>query len=601
MSAAIAVDGDQVLVDFEAFDLDAYGTFLRAKGIHESRLAYDHVTAGYRLTAPARFAGQLGADVVTSMGARVPLAPHLFDYQQWIVERALAAKRFAIWADTGLGKTAMFLEWARQVVAMTGGRVVILSPLQVITQTIEEAERFYGGRMAALNSQLDPALDDRVRLHAERKAGRLPVRDYLDGLRRVREMEGELEALRRELGATTSRAFELSTTAPTPTEPLSLERLTSRADLADWCSSSGPGIAISNYEKLTAGILDELRRCAGVVLDESSILKSGGGTIKWNLIKSCRGVEYKLSCTATPAPNDTMEYAAQASFLEKLRSEGDILWTYFSRDKHGTWRVKPHAREAFYRFMSQWSIYLRDPAHYGFGDILKDLPAPDWHEHTIRSTEAQRAAMNALMVENGKGLFEDRQGVRERSKLSQIAKGFMYEGTGKDRTARRIASDKPLAVVELVLGELEAGRQVLVWTVFDEESEILARYLPADRAQVLHGSTPPAERQQVLDRFRAGDVDVLISKAQLVGYGLNFQHCTSMVFSGFDDSFERLYQAVRRCYRFGQTETVHVHVPVIPELEGLMLDNLKKKQAQFERDVAIQEANYRDALAGVLP
>src|SRR3990167_11402603 len=122
--------------------------------------------------------------------------------------------------------------------------------------------------------------------------------------------------------------------------------------------------------------MPEMRRLSGVAFDESSRLKGGGGVIKWHLIRSCRGIEYKLSATATPAPNDTMEYASQASFLEKLRNEGEILWTYFSRDKYGTWSVKPHAREAFYRFMASWSIYLRDPKDYGFNDILATLPPP---------------------------------------------------------------------------------------------------------------------------------------------------------------------------------------------------------------------------------
>jgi hypothetical protein len=527
---SVTVTERDVRVDFDRFDLEAYDLFLRAKRVPERELGFDWQTGGYSLTMPARFAPALGAaEPPPAAAGDTAIAPHLFDFQRFIVEQALAAKRYAIWADTGLGKTAMQLEWARQVVARTGGRVVLLAPLQVIGQTVEEAERFYG-------------------------------------------------------------------------DTVTLERLGSREELAEFCAGDGPGLGISNHEKLTAGVLDELRRCAGLVVDESSILKSGGGVIKWNLIKSARGVEYKLSCTATPAPNDTMEYASQAAFLEKLRSEGEILWTYFSRDKRGTWYVKPHAREAFYRFMASWSIYLRDPASYGFADILSELPPPVWHEHRLEMTEPQRAEMQQLLAAGGRGLFDERQGVRERAKLSQLAKGFLYEGPAAGRTVRRVTSAKPDYVAYLVEQEVAAGRPTLVWTVFDEESERLERALAGTgRVAALHGSTPPAARQEAIDAFRHGQVDVLVSKAQLVGYGLNFQQCRAMVFSGFDDSFERMYQAVRRAYRFGQTETVHVHVPVIPELEGLMLDNLKRKQAQFERDVADQEARYRAALAGVLP
>lgn len=527
----MTVDGSRAHVRFDRFDLDAYTLFLRCKQLPESRLTYDWRDDSYALDTPARFASRLGAHVAAAPPAAITVADHLFDYQRFIVAQALEAKRYAIWADTGLGKTAMFLEWARQVEARTGGGVLILSPLQVIEQTRGEWDRFYA------------------------RGSTLPTR---------------------------------------------IKRLDTRDELARWCHGA-TGIAITNYEKLIPGPLDELRLLGGVVLDESSILKSGGGTIKWNLIHSARGIEHKLSCTATPAPNDTMEYASQASFLEKLRADGEILWTYFSRDKRGTWSVKPHARDAFYRFMSSWSIYLRDPAHYGFEDILSTLPAPVVHEHRLELTAAQRAAMQELLASSGRGLFDERLGIRERSKLSQLAKGFLYE-TG-ERDARPIESHKPRFVADLIRQEVAAGRPTLVWTVFDEEARILARQLDGAPFTIaaLDGRTPPAERDRVIDGFRFGNVDVLITKAQLAGYGLNFQRCQAMVFSGFDDSYERLYQAIRRAYRFGQTETVHVHVPVVPELEGLVLDNLKRKQAQFDADVALQERNYLTALQEQLP
>jgi len=196
------------------------------------------------------------------------------------------------------------LEWCRQVAHLTGARVLILEPLAVIPQLIEEARRFYG-----------------------------------DGLQ--------------------------------------IERLDSRERLIGWLKDPGAAIGIVNPEKFIAGQVPELRYLGGLAFDESSLLKTGGGVIKWNLIKSARGIEYKLSCTATPAPNDTMEYASQASFLEKLRTEGEILWTFFTRNKRGEWTVKPHARTAFYQFMSSWSIYLRNPAHFGWGDILATLPEPE--------------------------------------------------------------------------------------------------------------------------------------------------------------------------------------------------------------------------------
>lgn len=331
------------------------------------------------------------------------------------------------------------------------------------------------------------------------------------------------------------------------------------------------------------------------MLDESSILKTGGGTIKWNLIRSARGIEHKLSCTATPAPNDPMEYASQAAFLEKLRSEGEILWTYFSRDRRGAWAVKPHARKAFYRFLSGWSIYVRNPARYGWRDVLAGLPNPEIVEEQLPLTEEQRRLMLREQVEQGSGLFGlDNMGVRQRSRRQQMARGFLYE---RGHT-RQVASFKPGHVAGIAEREAADVGSVLVWTTFDEEGRILRDLLGRNNAGValLTGSTPPARRLRDLEAFRSGEVRILITKPQLAGYGLNFQHCRSMVFSGFDDSFERMYQAIRRCHRHGQTRLVRVFVPHVPELEGLVLDNVRAKERRFIAEVSEQEAAYIEAM-----
>ena len=526
-SPPVRVDGALASVAFDRFGLDAYALFLRCKALPESRLSYDWRADRYTLTTPARFAPLLGAELPPRDGGDLPLAGHLFDYQAFCVRAALAARRYALWLETGLGKTACFLEWARQVQVRTAARVLILSPLAVIPQTIEEARRFYG-----------------------------------DGL--------------------------------------PIERIETREALVAWCAAPGSALGICNYEKLIPGVIDEFRFLGGLACDESSLLKSGGGVIKWNLIKSAKGVEYKLSCTATPAPNDTMEYASQASFLERLRAENDVLWTYFTRDKAGNWRVKPHAREAFYRFMASWSIYLRSPARFGWADVLADLPPPEIVEESLPITDVQREMMYGLIQAKGGGLFsDDRLGVAERSKLSQLAKGFLY---GEGGTAR-YPSHKPARVAELVRQEVAAGRQVLVWTVFDAEGAIVAESLAGAPFEVgmLTGDMPESARLAVLERFRNGELAALISKASLLGFGLNFQFCRSMIFSGFDDSFERMYQAIRRAYRFGQTETVRVFVPYVPELEGMVFANVKRKQQLFDRDTAAQEIEYKRAMADLLP
>lgn len=534
MAAAesVRVENELAVIDFDHFDLPAYDLFLRVKALPESRVSYDWRADRYQVTTPARFADRLGvhaASTSTTEGGWT--ASHLFDYQRWALDMALAAKRYALWLDTGLGKTAVYLEWARRVRVRTGGgKVLILAPLSVIPQVIAECQRFY------------------------------------------------------------------------PCE-LGLHHLKTRERLIEWCAGTSgynePPVAITNYEKFIAGETSELRLLAGLVADESSILKTGGGTIKWNLIKSARGIEYKLSCTATPAPNDAMEYASQAAFLEKLRTEGEILWTYFHKGKRGEWTVKPHAREAFYRFMASWSLYLRNPATFGFHDILADLPDPEIIEERIELTEPQRTAMTAILAEHNAGMFGDQLGVTARTKLAQIARGFLYRDVDGKRQIEHIPSRKVQHVSDLMRQEIEAGRQVLVWTTFDEEGRKLHGMNP-NRSGILDGSQSDEQRQAILERFRSGELRCLISKPSLIGYGLNLQFVQSMVFSGFDDSFERMYQAIRRAYRLGQTHPVRVFVPYVPELEGLMFENVRAKEGRFLTEVAAQEQLYRAALGDQL-
>lgn len=517
MTSTVVIADGEARVRFASFDAQTYELFLRCKALPESDITYDWRSDSYLVTTAARFLPLLTGQPAPAPSTATELAAHLFDYQAWIVARALDARRFAIWADTGLGKTLMFLEWARHVAA--DGPVLILAPLSLIAQHLEEARAFYGDQLAILD------------------------------LTRCQDLDAWLKA---------------------PT-----------------------GIAIANTEKCAAGEL-LLRRLHGLVLDESSILKTGGGTIKWNLIHSSKGVPFKLSCTATPAPNDLMEYASQAGFLERLRHEGEILWTWFSRDKRGNWSIKPHGQVAFYRFMASWSVYMRDPARYGFTPILDSLPAPAYHDHEIQITPGQRAIADEILVKSGRGLFDERLGIRERGKMAQLARGFLYQ---PGQPPLHVASLKPAKVAHIVREERAKGRPVIVWCNFDEEARIIRGHL-GDVAGVadLHGDTPVTERTKIIDAFRhdAG-VDVLVTKAQLVGKGLNLQRARAMVFSGIDDSFESRYQAERRAIRFGQTHVVHVHRPFIPELEGLQLTNLDAKEARFMASVTAMEEHYRAA------
>jgi hypothetical protein len=523
-------------VEFSQFDLASYDLFLKCKALPESRLDYDPERDTYTLTTDERYAALLGAKARPAKAKTASFNPKIWDYQRFIVSQALDSKRYACYADCGLGKTFIFLEWARHVAGRTDGKVLILSPLQVIEQTREQALDFYGDA--------------------------LPIR-----------------------------------------------RLDTREQLEAWLESSGdfcrsrawrfPDLAIVNYAKFIPGQLPGLRRLAGLVADESSILKTGGGVIKWNLIKSARGIPYKLSCTATPAPNEIMEYASQAAYLERLRTEEEILWTFFSRDKRGNWRIKPHAHEGFYRFLASWSIYLRNPAHYGFKDNnTEEIPVPEFIEHRIPPTDEQMREASRLWHQWGSGLFgTEALGVKQRAKQSQLAKGFIYEG----KTARRVPSEKPAIVAEIAASEMASGRQTLIWTVFDAEEDelramLVSRGISAGDVGRVAGSDSEDERLDVIDAFRKGRLPCLISKPALLGFGMNFQNCRAMIFNGWTDSYEQFYQAVRRAHRYGQTDRLRVHIPYIEELEGAILKNVLRKAEGFERDAQLQEHYYRSAM-----
>lgn len=529
----VTFDADRLRVVFDRFGPASYRLFLRCKALPESDVAFDPERESYTLTAPARFAPLLGA-VRPAVRDGHPLWPALFEDQAALTAEALDARRYAVWSQCGNGKTLIGLEFARQVWLRTGGRVLIVSLNEVVPQWLAESERFYGSA-------------------------------------------------------------------------LPLVRLASRADLRRWCEAGEPGVAVTNYEKFNpdraAGVaggqvVNECRRLAGVVLDESSRLKGGGGKQKWAIIKSTRGVEYKLSLTATPAPNDTIEFASQASFLEKMRTDADIIWTYFTRDpKTHRWAVKPHARAAFFAFMSSWSVYVNDPKRYGWRLGQPDVPRPDYRVVEVEPTPEQLDLARVLTADAKTGQTslvpdEAQTNAVQRLKLAQVARGFRYL-PGATRRAERVPSNKPAAVAGIVRGEVAAGARVLVWTVFDEESRILAELLAdVPGVSVLTGSVKPKDRPGLIAAFRSGESRVLVTRARMLGYGMNLQMCSAMVFSGWTDSFEDLYQAVRRAYRFGQAESLRVYFPVVRELEGDTLANVRRKEAEFERSVAEMEENY---------
>lgn len=550
----IRIESDRLRVTFDRFDLDAYKLFLKCKKLPESQVIY-HDDFTWTIDAPARYAGMLGVQSPGFDVGDLPFYEGMFEDQREIVTQALAIKRYACWSDCGLGKSLIGLEFARQVSHRTGQRVLIVTLNEIMNQWTEESRKFYGDSLPIL-------------------------------------------------------------------------KLKSRDAMREWCQH-GDGehqVAITNYEKFNPESIDrqvvsEVKYLGGVVVDESSRLKAGGGKQKWAIIKSCRGLEYKLSLTATPAPNDVMEFASQASFLEKLRDEAEIIWTFFRRDeKTHRWTVKAHAREAFFRFMAGWSIYLRDPKKYGWRLTTPEVPLPEEFVYDLPITEEQRQAwLDASVSQDGqKVMFVERHtNAIQRMKLSQIAKGFMYtrppsskkkkKGGGEilklhEGDYRRVESSKPAFVADLVRDEASNGAQVLVWTVFDAECEILSELLAGRNVDhvTLTGKTKRADRLKAIERFRQGKLQVLVTRPQILGWGMNFQFVSSMAFSGWSDSYEQYYQAVRRSYRFGQTKRLRVHVPLIRELEGEQWENLLRKQAQHEASIDEMERNYLKARREVM-
>lgn len=547
MTYTPTVQDDKIVARFDDFGPDSYAAFLRLKSLPEFDIDFDLETFTHTITAPSRFAGMLGLETPQRPATNLPFPDYLFDDQKHIVNSALDSKRYAVWSDCGMGKTFIEAEFARQVAHKTGGRVLIFTMNDIVPQWVEMIEEFYP--------------------------------------------EGS------------SHHFKI-------------RRIHSRHEMREWAAGrfGDEQIAITNYEKMNPGkgdqVVNELRHLAGVVLDESSRLKTGGGKQKWALIKSCKGIEYKLSCTATPAPNDWMEFASQASFLERMRSEQDIIWTYFSKNKAGEWTIKKHAREAFFTFLASWSIYVSDPRRFGWRAGWEGVPEPIYLRHEIEAMPEQLEEMRKLTQSADGQLMmfqKDRLSAIDRVKMSEIAKGFIYEGgdaildadgkpTGKKtkKIARSIPSRKPAFVADLIRQEVAYGHQVLCWTQFDEESAILGRELAKRGVPIITvtGRMKKSDRPEAIARFKRGDVPVLVGRPKMLGYGQNFQMATSMVFNGWNDSFEEMYQAIRRAFRYGQLHRVRVHFPVIPELEGDSLENIHAKEANHKAAVEAMELAY---------
>jgi hypothetical protein len=291
-------------------------------------------------------------------------------------------------------------------------------------------------------------------------------------------------------------------------------------------SECAPSLNITNYQKLPHF---DLEAFVGVILDEASILKSVDGHYKAMLIAECAKVPFRLSATATPAPNDFMELGNQAEFLGVM-SHTDMLATFFAHDGGETqkWRLKGHAENEFWKWMASWSVMLRKPSDLGYDDAGYDLPSLTRVQHIVQSDRPTNGMLFALPAET----LQERIGARRDTVAERVAKAV--EITPKDRP-------------------------FVWWCNLNAESEALTKAIPG--AVETKGSDSEDMQERKLIDFSEGRTRVLVTKSKVAGFGMNWQHCADTGFVGLNDSFEQVYQSIRRFWRFGQTKRLISSAP----------------------------------------
>lgn len=312
------------------------------------------------------------------------------------------------------------------------------------------------------------------------------------------------------------------------------------------------GINITNYEKIHKFDTDCFD---GIVLDESSILKSYSGKTTKELQERFAYTPYKLCCTATPSPNDFTEIGTTSEFLGVM-PRTEMLSTFFINDcikkngknEHIGWRLKRHAEKEFFRWMSTWAMMIKTPSDLGYDGSKFILPRLNIVTDIIES----EAEIGSLFVEYADTLSERRE-------------------------ARKQSLDERVSKAALIAKNTD---QCLIWCDFNDESTALKKAIQG--SVEVKGSDTPEHKEKAMIGFGKNEVKYLVSKPSICGFGMNWQNCHDMIFCGLSDSFEQFYQAIRRCYRFGQNQEVNVHI-VISEKEMNVLKNIKRKQADHER------------------
>ena len=384
----------------------------------------------------------------------------MFPFQRIIVNEALEKGRFGIFADCGLGKTFMQLEWAKQVADYKKQPVLIVCPLAVSGQIFKEASKFGYSDIARVG--IDTALQ------------------------------------------------------------------------------------VINYDQLHT---IEPSQYAGVVLDEGSIIKNFEGAYRNLIIESFAKTQFKLACTATPAPNDPMELGNHSEFLNSM-SRTEMLSMFFVHDGGETakWRIKGHATERFYQFIRQWAIMLSKPSDIGFEDDGYNLPAINYIEEQIKTPN------------RGVSLFND----------------VAVSATEFNKELKRTMCQRMARTAEIVNSNDES---FIIWVKQDEEGRQLKKLIHG--AVEVTGSDSREYKEEMLLGFAEGKFNRLITKQSIAGFGLNYQNCHNQIFPSLDFSFEKLYQAIRRSYRFGQQHDVNIHLLTTDTMRNVK-ESIQRKQRQFE-------------------
>ena len=388
----------------------------------------------------------------------------MFPFQKWIVKRALKQGKFAVFADCGLGKTLMYLEWARLVSIQTKKPVLCLTPLAVTAQTILEGVKF----------------------------------------------------------------------------GIECKELTDK--------SPKSGVLITNYEQLHN---IDCSVFSGVVLDESSILKNYSGATKQLILESFANTEFKLALTATPSPNDELEIGNHAEFLNICTSQ-DMRSIYFTTDKEiikgNKYRLKNHSRDIFYSWIASWAVMLSKPSDIGFEDTGYNLPGLNFIEKELKTE------------------------IRESEELFNSNSVSATTFNSELRFTKLVRMEEVAKIVN------DSNEPFIIWVKHNEEGEILRKLIP-DSVEVSGSDTNEYKKNNLLG-FANNEFRVLITKTKIASFGLNYQNCNNQIFASLDFSFESLYQAIRRSYRFGQTKVVNIYLITLDTMQNV-INSINEKQDKF--------------------